>query len=306
MERLLQIDLSAGRRFFGFPHYSILDPQSVFEAVADENRVAVLALLKDGTLKNVRADGKAKRDGAGAKGDTIAHRLAYYKIEGVAHRFREGPFPPGYKGVWNLRNANGDTPMLAAVRMRNTAVVQDFLTHGISVHYHVKDADGLTVLHIATENRDATTLQRLLSWGVSPDMPDAEGRTPLMLAVRDNWGSDGPVEGETNVYDVLRLAASTTPALYQGPTDIPPYPPKEILFLARDHKGWTALHHAAEVGSLKWVRKLIADGAPVDPKDLEGRRPIDVAREGNHLSVVQYLEALAPDRTSDASSRGAP
>lgn len=43
---------------------------------------------------------------------------------------------------------------------------------------------------------------------------------------------------------------------------------------ARDHQGWTALHHAAERGSAEVARLLLAFGAEVNAKDPHGETPL--------------------------------
>lgn len=56
--------------------------------------------------------------------------------------------------------------------------------------------------------------------------------------------------------------------------------------------GTTPLHDAARTGHLGTVRLLVQHLADPEARDRQGRRPIDLAREDSHTSVVEYLESL--------------
>jgi ankyrin repeat protein len=60
---------------------------------------------------------------------------------------------------------------------------------------------------------------------------------------------------------------------------------------AENLTGFTALHHAAESGSLEAAEALLAAGADVEHANGVGRRPIDTARAQGYGSVVALLEA---------------
>ncbi len=53
--------------------------------------------------------------------------------------------------------------------------------------------------------------------------------------------------------------------------------------------GETALHAAAMFGHLPVVKQLIASGSEFR-KNRDGLTPLDVARQQNHWTVIEYLE----------------
>lgn len=59
---------------------------------------------------------------------------------------------------------------------------------------------------------------------------------------------------------------------------------------ARNLTGFTALHHAAEAGSLEAVEALLAAGADPDTPNKEGRRPAETAMAKGHGVIAVLLE----------------
>jgi ankyrin repeat protein len=53
----------------------------------------------------------------------------------------------------------------------------------------------------------------------------------------------------------------------------------------------TPLHYAARSGNVEQARLLLEAKADLRAKDLLGRTPLDLAREGNHLAVARLLES---------------
>lgn len=60
---------------------------------------------------------------------------------------------------------------------------------------------------------------------------------------------------------------------------------------ARNITGFTALHHAAEAGSLEAAEALLAAGADPDAANNEGRRPAETALAKGHGVVAVLLES---------------
>lgn len=54
--------------------------------------------------------------------------------------------------------------------------------------------------------------------------------------------------------------------------------------------GETAIHAAAMFGHLPVVKQLIAAGSDISWKNQDGLTPMQVARQQNFTSVVEYLE----------------
>ncbi|HYW13204.1 MAG TPA: ankyrin repeat domain-containing protein [Longimicrobium sp.] len=58
---------------------------------------------------------------------------------------------------------------------------------------------------------------------------------------------------------------------------------------ARQHGGYTALHSAAQHGSIELIDLLLGAGAEPDLAAEDGRRPIDFARETGHAEAAAHL-----------------
>lgn len=56
--------------------------------------------------------------------------------------------------------------------------------------------------------------------------------------------------------------------------------------------GFTALHHAAENGSLSAARALVAAGASPAVYNERGQDPLEVARTRDHLAVAAMLDSI--------------
>jgi ankyrin repeat protein len=54
---------------------------------------------------------------------------------------------------------------------------------------------------------------------------------------------------------------------------------------ARNHTGFTPLHHAAEAGAVNAARALLEAGADPEARNTAGNRPADIARELGHIGV---------------------
>jgi ankyrin repeat protein len=66
---------------------------------------------------------------------------------------------------------------------------------------------------------------------------------------------------------------------------------RDAAIEATNLTGFTALHHAAEAGSLEAARVLLAAGA--DPKhgNHQGQKPAERARQEGHTAVAELIEA---------------
>jgi len=58
---------------------------------------------------------------------------------------------------------------------------------------------------------------------------------------------------------------------------------------AKDVEGQTPLHRAAEDGHVEVVKVLLANKAEVDAKDTEGMTPLALAVQGGHNDVAKLL-----------------
>lgn len=133
----------------------------------------------------------------------------------------------------------------------------------------------LPKIHVAVEADDHVAVASLLRSGEDPNSRDAEGRTPLMVAARDN---------RTLVNIEALLAAGA---------DI----------LSRDSEGLTALHYASAANDKsEVVRVLLAAGADVAAQSRFGLTPLLVAAGNNPHSQIHRLlldHGADPNETAD-------
>ncbi|MDR2516763.1 MAG: ankyrin repeat domain-containing protein [Spirochaetaceae bacterium] len=225
-----------------------------------------------------------------------------------------------------VRNGRGDTPLHAAVGMEQSDMAQLHLVNlllswGASIHaknargktpleiafassprmvstlltrdrINVPDDAGYTPLHIAIVNRTGPEIVKIiLEQGARTSAVDAAGRTPLRAAVdTGSWetarlladaGADPfAVAGDGKTPASIALASGVAPAraLFSGRS-----------IAARDAAGNTALHYAAEAGSVELIAALLELGANRNSRNVAAESPVDVARRWNRGDVVAFL-----------------
>ena len=122
---------------------------------------------------------------------------------------------------------------------------------------------GATALLAAAKSGNNDAVKLLIRYHPMLDLPNAEGVTPLMAAAGMGHGFN-PTRGRYKTDD---QAAEGVRLLQAAGAS--------ITGAARD--GLTAMHAAATHGWDNTVKLLVADGAPLQPTDRLGLRPIDYA-----------------------------
>jgi ankyrin repeat protein len=122
---------------------------------------------------------------------------------------------------------------------------------------------GATALLAAAKSGNNDAVKLLLKYHPMVDLPNAEGVTPLMAAAGMGHGFN-PTRGR---YKTDEQAAEGVKLLQAAGASI----------TGADRGGLTALHAAATHGWDGTVKVLVADGAPLQPTDRLGLRPIDYA-----------------------------
>jgi len=153
--------------------------------------------------------------------------------------------------------------LLNAATKGLTGTVKSLLAEGIDPN--VRNAVGWTPLMLAAAEKHADTVAVLLEAGADPNAENTLGRTALMFA--SIYGQDSIVR--------LLLERDAKPDL-----------------VPKDHSGWTALMAAAARGQVTTVGLLLSHGADPYIESKDGKAAIDLAREHGHSSVVRRLSEI--------------
>ncbi|XP_015123850.1 nuclear factor NF-kappa-B p100 subunit isoform X2 [Diachasma alloeum] len=165
------------------------------------------------------------------------------------------------------RTSHGDTPLHAAIRYGQRDVAKYILTliagyPELNGLVSIENASGKTPLHHAVLLNQADIVRALLLLGSDPNACDSHGSYALHEAVKmpENW--------------------ECVDALIKGKVDIERH----------DDAGRTALHLAAQAGSVRAVELLVKAGADVNKSERSyGRTALHIAVEGRHIEVVRYF-----------------
>jgi len=187
-------------------------------------------------------------------------------------------------GVNNIDDALKKTALHRAVIGGHTDVVKLLLTKGADVDARV-GTSGPTLLHHPVENGHLEIAELLLAHGADANAKDAQGRTPLDLAMER--GHRGIIRLLSKSGDV---SISINMAAYAGDLQrVEKFIDEGADVDAKDEEGQTALHYAAKGADIEMVELLIAKGADVNAKDNRSRTPLYVAVWGGHTDVVEFL-----------------
>ena len=154
-------------------------------------------------------------------------------------------------------------------------------------------------LHEAAFAGDLEAVHRLLEEGVAVDVPEPDGRTPLMWA---SFNGNSAVTAhllENGAALNLRDVNGRTALMYASSG---PFVETVQLLLERGAdvniqgslEGFTALMTAAAEGQVKVVRVLLAYGADPDVKDVDGDTAESFAKQKSHPQVVALLRNPPP------------
>ncbi len=201
--------------------------------------------------------------------------------------------------VVRLGKLNSNTALLIASLYRDVRTVKLLLKYGANVNYINKY--GQTALQAAAYHGGYHTVKLLLKHGANINQTDKFGRSVLFLAMmqqqleiiklllQNKVNVNIKVKGEFNdPGTVLHYACSKSPyfvylLLKHG---------AKIDSITKKSKS-TPLHLAASSGNVEAVSLLLANGANRTAKDSSNSTAFDLAKKGNHTSVIQLLEAYS-------------
>ena len=165
--------------------------------------------------------------------------------------------------------------------------------------WHMRDENGKTLLHLATEYGHADIVKYLLANGINPDTTDRMGNTALQIAAYNGFPeisklliNAGANVNTSNSYGITPLLN----ALFNQQYDIARFLIHNGANIhAKSINGSPPLHVAAKNGNLEFVKFLIAQGADVHASGQFSSKAIHFASEYGHLEVVKYLLSRGAD-----------
>jgi ankyrin repeat protein len=221
----------------------------------------------------------------------------------------------------NTRNSSGDTALHNAAVMDRIDLSTMLLTWGVSIHARnsrertpyqnaLKNSPGLvrtfltrdrlnssddygsSPLHIAVkEKASLPIISTILEMGARLSSVDAEGRTPLRLALDlelletakllVDSGADVFViawDGKTAAEISLAKGEAAVRALFSG----------RALY-TDDSSGNTILHYAARLGNTNLISILLSLGAQKDVKNIAAESPAEIALRWKHSEAAALL-----------------
>lgn len=229
---------------------------------------------------------------------------------GVLHYAAMAALPEGVrflseKGIAiDIRNSDGQTPLMLALKRDSVATVNMLLSLGADGS--TRDASGATPLHLAVYWGAMDCLKLLAASAASIDPRDYTGKTPLRDAVDRGQAQAVAFLLENGASPLARDTAGKTP-LHAG---VRQADDRFILALVskiqrvdvRDDAGTTPLLEAVYAENPRTARALVGSGALIHARDSSGESPLSYAlKKGGPL-----LAALLDRRTalsSDADGR---
>jgi len=152
------------------------------------------------------------------------------------------------------------TPLVLAARANHPGALRQLLKAKAEIDKR-REEDGITALFDAAKYARVETTRTLLDLNASPNLADADGKTPLMLAC------------EIGSREVVHLL------LVNG----------AHVDMVRNGSGASAIHSAAAEGHLAIVRDLLAAGAAAGLQMRDGKTPMLLASQNGHAAIVRSL-----------------
>jgi ankyrin repeat protein len=251
---------------------------------------ALLIASRDGNLEAVKALLEVGADpnqvSTGDHSSTLVIAIANGHYTVADYLVKHGADP-------NLINVDGLTPLWATANMRYAPVswapnprtdqemdslilVADLLDHGADPNTHSlkrklwfspsshdqtwADPRGSTAFWRAAEASDVDLMKLLVSRGADPNLPNAIGTTPLIVAAGLGWVGNFSANAPGQWMNAVKFCLDNGASIN-----------------AADQKGYTALHGAAVRGDNEIVAFLVSKGADIKAVTKAGDTVADMA-----------------------------
>ena len=166
----------------------------------------------------------------------------------------------------NLRNGEGETPLILACKLGHNDIVNILLEHEANIE--LTDDQGKSCVHVVSSTGHPALLQELIKLGANVNQQDILGRTPLMMAC---YG------GHSNIVKELLEAGADLDH--------------------QDNDGMCSLHWAVKKGDIEIVKMLLGrltyvnNVARMNDHELEDdrRTPLDTAIAMDNNDIIEML-----------------
>jgi len=173
--------------------------------------------------------------------------------------------------------------MIWAASKGDLGAVQDQLRRGSKLD--CADYDRRTPLHLAAAENQLQVVRYFIDEA-------ARSTNPGLLNPRDRWGGtpldDAHLHGHEEVIRLLRKAGATRGIPLRGSA---PGPARSTAAHGYDLSKADELIWAASLGDLAAVRRLVAQGVPLELADYDRRTALHLAAAEGHVDVVRYCIA---------------
>ena len=243
--------------------------------------------------------GVDERNGAG---DTPLHLAVSERKPDIAAMLLEAGADP------DARNLQGRSPLHLDLR-RDTVLAALLLASGADPN--TRDNGGATPLHRAVRHRDTGVARLLLRAGAELEARDDQGRTPLQWALNTGESNGHTIEALVNAgADVRVRDRYGEPLLHRAVDQEDAQLVARLLELGADPDvaglaGRTALHSAGW-GPAPVMRELLAAGADVTARTVDGWSPLHSAATARDLASLTALLATGADVNARAHDGDTP
>ncbi|GBM30553.1 Ankyrin-3 [Araneus ventricosus] len=176
---------------------------------------------------------------------------------------------------------------ITAVRFNHKNVVSTLLERGFEINGDSKP------LHVAVVNGLYHMAEHLLSNGANPNLLDEDNCTPLDIAVK--LGDDDMLEilltekADIRTESKFILSAAEYAVRENQLNIIKLLLQRKVIDVNfKGSSGSSLLHTSALSGSLDVTKYLVAEGADINVKDKEERKPVHIAAEKGFKDMVEF------------------
>ncbi|GAB6443522.1 hypothetical protein bcgnr5369_08840 [Bacillus cereus] len=239
-----------------FIHKILRDELPLHERDENGLNLFLYTLTSDKYIQHLELLLKHKKNALYEGFDTaLFHAIENENVPGVELLLKHGANPNFVKSyAWK------ETPILLAIRKRNLYLVKLLLQYGADINE--KDGNDTTGLMIAIYQSNMEMVKFLITNGADVNIHSIHGTALKKTLLDRNDGlSDLLIDSGALIVDV------------------------------HNEMKESALHIAAQVGSLKRVQYFVQSGIPVNQQNRAGQTPVMIACMHRHYDVVEYLIA---------------